>query len=295
MRRAPKQKFGARKHTKKKLDVLDDYLSFFPTALKTKGYRLLYVDAFAGTGEVLLSESEEPLLPGIAPERDTIEGSAVRALKAAVPFDEYIFIEKNQSKLDTLAGQLRRQFPERFDRCRFICEDANSALTKICTTFDWRKYRAVVFLDPFGNQIAFDTLESIARTRAADVWYLFPAGLGVYRQIPRKGKTPSKAAESVTRMLGSNEWMFLFTKQSEADTLFGAEADTTRSATVAAITAHAIARLETIFQGGVLKGYVPLGGRTVPWYSLLFACSNPNAAAKKLAHRVAAWIVDHAD
>ncbi|MBL8544272.1 MAG: three-Cys-motif partner protein TcmP [Hyphomonadaceae bacterium] len=290
-----KQKFGARKHTKKKLDVLDDYLGFFPVALKTKGYRLIYIDAFAGTGEVLLVESDEPLLPGIAPEQEKIDGSAVRALRATIPFDEYVFIEKSQSKLDKLAQELERQFPDRIDRCKFICDDANAAIKDICKTTNWTNYRAVVFLDPFGNQISWDTLEAIAQTRAADLWYLFPAGLGVYRQIPKKGKTQSKAAQSVTRMLGSNEWMFLFTEQTSTENLFGeTEVNTQRAVSVEAITTHAISRLRTIFRGGVLDQYVSLGGKAVPWYSLLFACSNPNDAAKTLAHRVAGWIVDHA-
>lgn len=289
-----RQKFGARKHTKRKLDVLDAYLSFFPLALKTKGFRLIYVDAFAGTGEVLLAEAAAPMLPGIAPEREAIDGSAVRALRATVPFDEYVFIEKSKSKLAALKAQLSEQFPDRIDRCRFECDDANEAIKKICARTNWLKSRAVVFLDPFGNQIEWETLVTLANTGGADVWYLFPSGLGIYRQIPKSGSPQAKAVESITRMLGTDDWLRLFTKKTTSTDLLGeSQTDTQRAATVDAITEYVISRLGTIFRGGVAEKYVSLGGKGVPWYSLLFAVSNPDKKAKELAHKVAKWIVDH--
>lgn len=290
-----KQKFGSKKHTKRKLDVIDDYHAFYPVALTRKGLRLIYIDAFAGTGEVFVAEeASEPMLPGVASAEEKIEGSAVRALRSAIPYDRYVFIEKSRSKLSALQQQLAKQFPERIARCEFICADANEAIQSICKITDWKRNRAVVFLDPFGNQIAWETLVALAQTRAIDLWYLFPAGLGVYRQIPKEGKPQPKAAESVTRMLGSDEWKFLFTKKSTADDLFDGPVERiSRDVSVKEVTAHAIYRLRTIFEGDVLDEYVVLGGKKVPWYSLIFACSNPSDAAKTLAHKVAHWIVTH--
>jgi len=290
------QKFGARGHTGKKLEVLDKYHGFYPVALKDK-YRLIYIDAFAGTGHVLLSQSDEgaPMLPGLAAEPEILEGSATRALKAAIPYHKYVFIEKSQKKLAALKAQLGKQFPEKISLCQFECADANDAIKQICATTDWKKHRAVVFLDPFGNQIEWSTLEALAKTEAVDVWYLFPAGLGIYRQIPKKGTIQEESAESVSRILGSNDWKFLFTQVKTTQDMFGEVEETVRrDATVEAITEHAILRLKSIFKGGVLDDYVVLGGKgKVYWYSLLFAVSNPNRKAKELAHKVAGWIVSH--
>jgi three-Cys-motif partner protein len=290
------QKFGARGHTGKKLEVLDKYHGFYPLALKDK-WRLIYIDAFAGTGHVLLSEPDEsaPTFPGLDLGRETLEGSATRALKASIPYHKYIFIEKSRKKLSNLRKELTSQFPQRISLCQFECADANEAIKKICATTDWKKHRAVVFLDPFGNQIEWSTLEALASTQAADIWYLFPAGLGIYRQIPKKGSVDEKAAESVTRILGSNDWTFLFTKRAVVRNIFDEEEETIqRNATVGEITEHAISRMKTIFRGGVLDDYVVLGGTDdVSWYSLLFAVSNPETKAKELAHKVAAWIVSH--
>lgn len=288
------QKFGARAHTGKKLEVLDKYHAFYPLALGDK-FGLIYVDAFAGTGDVLLSETDEaPMLFPSAPE--VLEGSASRALRAKISYHRYVFIEKNRKKLATLEAKLAQEFPAQIGSCAFECADANVAIKKLCAETNWKKHRAVVFLDPFGNQIEWSTLEAIAATRAIDVWYLFPAGLGIYRQIPKKGVVDEKAAESVTRILGSNDWRLLFTKKIASEDMFGqVEESLQRNATVGEITEHAISRMKTIFKGGVLDDYVVLGGNDkVNWYSLLFAVSNPEQKAKDLAHKVAAWIVNHA-
>ncbi len=286
-----KNKFGAG-HTKRKLAVLDKYLGVYTRMLHAK-FRLMYVDAFAGTDEILLSQSTAPLLPGIASESEVVEGSAVRALANDPPFDEYVFIEKHKRKLDQLEAELRARFPDRIGLCRFVCADANDAIRKICNQTNWSETRAVIFLDPFGNQIAWETLASIAATKAADLWYLFPSGLGVYRQIPNSKKPLSQQAKSVTKILGSDEWLRLFTRETTSDDLFGnPRTETSKVGDVEAITVHAIDRLRSIFEGGVLDEWVRLGGKKVPWYSLLFACSNPSPAAKELAHKIANWIVD---
>ena len=293
------QKFGAQKHTGKKLDVLDHWHGFYPLALRYSRLRLIYIDAFAGTGEVLVADDDQTnlLLPDMESRRTVLAGSASRALGAAIPYDEYVFIEKSPSKLKKLEAKLTTKFPERVSRCRFVRGDANNIIKKICAETNWDRTRAVVFLDPFGNQIEWATLEAIAQTRAADVWYLFPSGLGFWRQIPKDGVVDEAAAASVTRMVGDNSWQFLFTKRTTTQDLFGRdEVSVHRDASVAEVTEYAIGRLRTIFRGAVLDEYVRLGGtRKVPWYALLFASANPGSKAKELALRVARHIVRHAD
>lgn len=293
------QKFGTAKHTGKKLDVLDKWHGFFPLSMQGSRVRLVYIDAFAGTGEVLVADDDDSaeLLPGIERQRVVLEGSAPRALSAAIPYDEYIFIEKSPSKLKKLKAKLATGFPARIERCRFVPGDANVALRKFCAETDWKRTRAVVFLDPFGNHIAWETLKAIADTRAADVWYLFPAGLGVWRQIPKRGEVQDAAAASVTRMMGDNSWRLLFTKRTVAADLFGeAQISVRRDATVTGVIEYAIGRMRSIFRGVVLDEHVILGGTgKVPWYALLFLSSNPSPKAKELAERVARHIVTHTE
>ena len=58
-----KQKFGST-HTDIKLAKLAAYLGAFNTALKNQPFERLYIDAFAGTGEIETAESDLPLIDG---------------------------------------------------------------------------------------------------------------------------------------------------------------------------------------------------------------------------------------
>ena len=58
-------------------------------------------------------------------------------------------------------------------------EDANVAVQRICRETNWRSHRAVLFLDPYGMQVSWATLETVAATKSIDVWMLYPTGMGL--------------------------------------------------------------------------------------------------------------------
>jgi three-Cys-motif partner protein len=218
--------------------------------------------------------------------KETIAGSAVRALSLANPFDRYLFIEKYPSKLKELEG-LSDRFPALRDRMRFECADANLALATFVRDTDWRQHRAVVFLDPFGNSVAWPTVLALARTRAIDLWYLFPAGLGVHRQIGRDGTVDPTHEASLDMLLGTPDWRTTFITETESDDLFGATSRSEKVATPRSITLFMIKRLREVFKGLVLDEWLPLGSRNIHMYSLLFATANPSPKAIALADRLA--------
>ena len=57
------------------------------------------------------------------------------------------------------------------------------------------------------------------------------------------------------------------------------------------ITRFKIECLETIFKGGVLRKWLPLGRNNAHWYSLIFAMANPSTNAKKAGHAIANHIM----
>ena len=61
-------------------------------------------------------------------------------------------------------------------------------LKDLCQNRNWKNNRAVLFLDPYGMQVTWDTIKAIAATNAIDLWILFPLGIGVNRMTPRRGK-----------------------------------------------------------------------------------------------------------
>jgi three-Cys-motif partner protein len=278
--------FGGR-HTEKKLDLIENYLNAYTTALKNQPFSLIYFDAFAGAGEIPQSTNpDQPMLP-LDDFKPIIDGSARRALQLDRLFDEYIFTDLGKSNTDQLS-KLKTEFPNVANRITIRKVDANTELKKFCMETNWDKFRAVVFLDPFGNALKWETLESIASTKAIDLWYLFPAGLGVDRQIGRDGTIHYTHEASLDQLFGTREWRDVFVATNKSKDLFGhAENKASKTADPNSITTFMIQRMRQIFKGGVLDEWLPLGSRNIHMYSLVFAWANPSEKAKNLANKLA--------
>ena len=81
--------------TRTKLDILESYLDRYTSVLKNQSFRLIYVDAFAGSG-FWSPRSVHDL--DTRDFREMWKGSAVRALAVDDrQFDRLIFIEKRKS------------------------------------------------------------------------------------------------------------------------------------------------------------------------------------------------------
>jgi three-Cys-motif partner protein len=260
---------------------------FYTSALKDQPFRLHYLDAFAGSGEVPV-KNDIPLLEGVVDADAVILGSARRALEVSIPFDSYLFSDLKQQNTKALLD-LKVDFPHLADRIRVAHGNANDVVADFCAHLGPRD-RALVFLDPFGNHVTWATLEALANTRKVDLWYLFPAWIGVARQVRNSGSLLKDAEASIDAMFGLHDWRsasLQVTKPLQTDLFADASEQTKKIASADSITRFMISCMETIFGGGVSKAWLPLGrgGRT--YYSLLFACANPGEKAKKLAQRVA--------
>ncbi len=279
------QKFG-NKHTEDKLLKLQAYLERFTLVLKKQSFCLVYFDAFAGTPERDVG-GDTPFFP-VENVARFLGGSSKRALEFGTKFDRYIFVDSKKSNVRELE-ELRAKYPALADRIDIRHADANAELQRFCS--NWPKnQRAVVFLDPFGNQVAWSSLVSIAATNAIDLWYLFPAGLGVHRQISKDGSHEGRE-ESLDRMIGARDWRDEFVVSTTGADLFGAATARRKVATPESITLYMIKRMKTIFTGGVLDEWLPLGSGGRHSYSLLFACANPEPKAHDLALRLARGVL----
>jgi three-Cys-motif partner protein len=208
-------------HTEEKLQVLEKYLAAYQKVLKNTGLTTIFFDAFAGTGEIPL-EPTGGLFQDVEEAEPFIEGSARRALSVEPPFNRYVFVEKSKRKAAHLA-RLKAEFPHLADRITIERADANTAIRDFCEKTNWKRNRAVLFLDPFGNQVGWSTLEVIALTRAIDVWYLFPAHLGINRQISSTAEFDAPKAASLDWVFGTDAWRAEFLATMRANDLWGEE------------------------------------------------------------------------
>ncbi len=195
--------------TQQKLEALKKYLQAYTKIFKNNPkalfYSISYVDAFAGTGSLSRPEPGGflELLPELRKnETEFRKGSVRRALEVEPPFDEYVFVEKNRKKYEELKS-IAADFP--FRNVKILNEHANSALLAWCGSLNTKQQRAVVFLDPFGASVKWQVIAGLGRTRAVDLWVLFPYS-AVNRMLVRDRKPRKAWADRLTSVFGTIEW-----------------------------------------------------------------------------------------
>jgi three-Cys-motif partner protein len=272
--------------TQRKLDVVRRYLDLYATALKRQPFRRLYIDAFAGTGD--RGERRLLTLPLLdLPELDAVtKGSARLALEVEPPFDQYLLIEKAVRR----AGELSRLKEEHANRTvTIINRDANEAIVEICRSTDWSSHRGVVFLDPFGLQVSWETLVAIANTRALDAWLLVPTGMGLRRLLTRDGNIPEEWQETLDRFLGTPDWRSEFYRVEESKDLLGDIRTHIREVGAEKLERFVLDRLRTIFPVVMDRGVSLTNSKGQAMYLLCFASANPSPKVKALALKLARW------
>ena len=275
--------------TREKLEILRGYLNAYTTALKRQPFKLLYIDAFAGTGRVEPRNQD----PDQEDRRAFIDGSAKIALDIEdKSFDELIFIEKDEVKCSKLE-RLKTEKPGR----NIVIEtaDANNFLQVLQK--DWQKWRGALFLDPFGAQVDWSTLEAIAGYRALDTWILFPTGT-IARMLPRS-RTPDdispKWARTLTRVYGDERWRDLYDEDPQGElfpeVINGSQLR--RESGVDKLIKIYKERLEELFGRRFLDQSRTLkNSRNSPMYEFMFCVGNDGRAAIRLAKEIADYLLD---
>jgi three-Cys-motif partner protein len=259
------------------------YTIIFTTNPKAQSFSTIYVDAFAGTGSRIEPGTRPPMrgIFGDPPDKDSEsfkKGSARIALEVDPSFNRFIFIEREADRVKELEA-LRDEFPKKAKDVQIEQDDANAFLENWCRETDWTKHRAVVFLDPYGMQVDWLTVEALAGTQAVDLWLLFPLGVAVNRLLPRKGPPPDEWAKALTRIFGTEEWRQKFYRKKWTKMLFEEDDERMQKAiSPRAIGDFFVERLESVFCK-VARNPLPLRNSTnSPIYLLCFAAGNPKGA-----------------
>ena len=260
--------------------------------MKKQRFGLSYVDAFAGSGASKPAGEDDKLglLEDDLYDAETIiQGSPIRALNVEPPFDQYIFIDANRANVESLnalvAGYATR-------RTKVLEGDANSHLSFFTEFLEREKFeRAVVFLDPFGLSVHWETVARLGATEKVDLWYLVDVH-GMSRQIRSDG-TFLPSAKKIDLIWGSEDWRQLAVRKSEpVEDLFGTIDDRYEKVAKAVQFSEMFReRLSEVFRGGVAKSYLRLGRGRLHQYSLMFACANPSPPAAGAALRIANHIL----
>ena len=265
--------------TKTKLQILSAYLDRYTTVLKGQPFNLWYIDAFAGTGTVELEGAGEDA-------RQFLDGSAKLALDVrARAFDRFVFIEKKRSRTKGLAGLPRLPSQE----VSIHEGDANREVRELCASTDWRRTRAVAFIDPFATQTGWATVEAVAETQAIDTWILFPV-FAIRRILPRSAlpeQTSADWAANLTRVFGDKSWRDLYSAAAQLP-MFGERGVETERG-VAGIVSLYRSKLETVFPHVAPQSRRLVNSQDSPLFEFMFAAGNPRGG--EIAVRIATHLL----
>lgn len=206
---------------REKLECLGKYLNAYTTILSKQSWckGFVYVDAFAGAGKAQLrqyetNQIENPLLDvaGYIGEEETetemyIHGSPRVALNIKRPFTEYIFIEKSSKRVSELE-EIQKEYSDRRG-ITILQGDANEQICSYLLSsekYNWKEYRAVAFLDPFGMQVPWKTIKDIGKTKAVEIILNLPVGMAIQRLLPKSGEFSVEQRKKLTEYFGSPDW-----------------------------------------------------------------------------------------
>jgi three-Cys-motif partner protein len=294
------QQFGGA-WTEEKLNALEDYLraylKIFTSNVKASKLTRHYVDAFAGSGlrevkctaptslSLKFSDTDAESAGEVAGYAD---GSARKVLSLESAFHHYWMIEKDPSHADSLRAMIKTDFPERAATCEVVPGDANEFLARWCDGLQWND-RAVVFLDPYGMAVNWETIIRLGKTEKVDLWMLFPVS-SVIRMLPNAGPPNEAWSRRLNSFFGTEDWRTTFyLDDSPQAGLFSDPAPLTRNVDAEAVANFVLGRLKEHFVDVAPKPLALYNSRRSPLFHLVFAASNPRGA--KAALNIANYII----
>ena len=183
----PKQTWGG-SWTEKKLDAFEKYVKAYLSIMeKFPFWETVYFDAFAGSGERNKKTELYKQLSILEEEERVYKGAAERIVSMDKKFNWYYFIEKDEVSRNKLEKILSEKSPAITDRFVFRQEDCNEQMLKLAQASKDKNLASLIFLDPFGMQVNWQSIFSLKETRS-DIWILLPTGVIVNRLLDKKGK-----------------------------------------------------------------------------------------------------------
>ena len=291
-----------------KLDCVESYAVAYLKVMQQQNWSLHYVDAFAGQGRQQLklvasnsdSQSENQASFEFLDQAEDqaryefLEGSALRALKvsneATRGFDRFVFIEASRMAKEKLAQRALVEWPAQAAKIQLLKDDANDAIADYVKNTNWAKTRALVFLDPFGLQVRWRTIEELAQTRACDVWYLFPIG-GVIRMLPSSGQMDPMWEVKLDTLFGTTDWREAFYADNIQGDLFG-DASRIKNANETKILSYIKDRMRSVF-AGISNFAILRNSMGYPMFALLMGVTNPSPRAVSSALRISNHLISN--
>jgi three-Cys-motif partner protein len=275
----PSEEWGGH-WTQQKLDAFTKYVSAYLTILKKHPHwKTIYFDGFAGSGNRKSDKKSNVYhqLHLTQNDDEVYKGAAERILNTPSDqsFDYYYFVDLNETSLNKLQSKLENSPITEGKILEFRAGDANKQIIKLAHALKSGKFAALIFLDPFGMQIDWSSIEQLKGTRS-DLWILVPTGVIVNRLLDKAGKlTHLEKLESFFG-LSEAEIRARFYKREQVTTLFGEPEEIVAkvSQPIQKIAELYIERLNTIWTEVTKTPLVLKNSMNTPIFHFVFASNN---------------------
>jgi three-Cys-motif partner protein len=186
--------------TEEKLAILACYLEAFARACKSHPSGWFALDIFAGGG-MNISETTTTEIPS----------SALIALQARPPLAQRVVLCERDIR--ALSALTHRVTPFG-DRARVFAGDANAQIRDMLALIP-RDAPAFAFLDPEGSELAWSTVEAVARHKPephkkVEQLILLPTDMGFVRTLPLERDITEAAAAKIDAMYGHDRWRWIY-------------------------------------------------------------------------------------
>lgn len=263
--------------TKEKLTIINDYLGFYTTALSKQKVKLVYIDAFAGSGKTVLSDGSE------------VDGSAVISLQ--YNFDEYFFLEIDPERKKELESIVQNRFPHKVDNVHIINDNCNNRLDGILKRLT--KYqRGVMFLDPYALELDWSILSAASKTGILDIWYLFPVN-ALTRNLPKDKQYSDATSNRIDSILGTHDWEKALYYEDPQISLFGTI--NYDRVNFDELVKYVTGRLSSIFAYVSPKSRILKNSKNSPLFILYYLMTNNSPKAIGLGSKVVNQIFEKVD
>jgi len=272
--------------TEQKLDAFEKYVNAYLTIMNKhrdkNGWKLIYFDAFAGSGKRALLNKEEQTfqLFDITPEEENIyQGAAERVTRIKQRgFDYYYFIENDSVSKNELENLLSSVKNEKNLDLRFRDGDANEYIYNLADTMkNNKKLCSLTLLDPFGMQVNWNSIMQLKDTKT-DLWILIPSG-SANRLLDKNGKLIN--IEKLIDFFGLSEQEireYFYKHDNKPHALFDVDNKIQKkSAPIQKISMLYIQQLKTIFKEVTSEPLEMKNSRNVPLFHFAFASNNSTA------------------
>ena len=192
-------------HTVEKLAYFRKYIEAYLVATKRLPIKY-YIDAFAGSGKCILCDEKCKSRGGLTCHKcgggKLVDGSAMISLKTKNTFSGYLFIDLNKNYIKELEKFIEELDQTLQKKILLKNSDSNIVLRNIYKYIP-RYAGCLIFLDPEGSELEWETIKYLSKIDKADLLILYPYDMALVRLI-------SNYTAKLDKFYGTPDWIIIY-------------------------------------------------------------------------------------